>query len=226
MQNAGVRTLVFSSSATVYGEPASVPIVEDSPRSATNPYGQTKLDVENLLKSCAHAYGLSSASLRYFNASGAADDGKIGEAHEPETHLIPVAIDAALGKRDKLTVFGNDYPTPDGTCLRDYIHVDDLSRAHIAVFDKLEKPGQCLFYNLGTGKPFSVLEIIQSVEAVSGLKVPYVFGPRRRGDPPALYADSSKAKEELGWIPLYTEIHDIVATAWKWHEANPDGYGD
>ena len=224
MQEAGVNRFVFSSTCATFGIPDTMPMSEDLPQNPINPYGQTKLDVENLLKACAHAYGLSSASFRYFNASGAAVDGTIGEHHEPESHLIPVAIQAALGKRDKLTIFGTDYPTPDGTCIRDYIHVDDLSRAHIAVFAKLEEPGQCLFYNLGTGTPFSVLEVIKSVEAVTGLKVPYAFGPRRPGDPPALYADSSKARRELGWTPEFTDIKDIIATAWKWHQSHPEGY--
>jgi len=224
MKDAGVNRFVFSSTCASFGIPESMPMNEDLPQKPINPYGQTKLDVENMLKSCANAYGLSSASFRYFNASGAAEDGSIGEHHEPETHLIPVAIEVAQGKRGKMTVFGTDYPTPDGTCLRDYIHVDDLSRAHIAAFSKLEEPGQCLFYNLGTGKPFSVLEIIQNVEKVTGLKVPYDVGARREGDPPALYADSTKAQKELGWTPVYTDIKDIVSTAWKWHQSHPDGY--
>ena len=224
MKDAGVNRFVFSSTCASFGIPESMPMNEDLPQKPINPYGQTKLDVENMLKSCANAYGLCSASFRYFNASGAAEDGSIGEHHEPETHLIPVAIEVAQGKRGKMTVFGTDYPTPDGTCLRDYIHVDDLSRAHIAAFSKLEEPGQCLFYNLGTGKPFSVLEIIQNVEKVTGLKVPYDVGARREGDPPALYADSTKAQKELGWTPVYTDIKDIVSTAWKWHQSHPDGY--
>ena len=180
--------------------------------------------MENLLKACASAYGLSSAAFRYFNAAGAAADGSIGEDHDPETHLIPLAIWAAQGKRDKLTVFGNDYETPDGTCLRDYIHVDDLARAHIAVFGKLEDKGTCLFYNLGTGKPVSVLEVIKAVESVTGLSVPYAIGPRRPGDPPALYADSSKAQAELDWTPEYMDIRDTIATAWAWHKSHPEGF--
>ena len=226
MRDAGVNRFVFSSTCASYGVPERMPMTEDLPQAPINPYGQTKLDVENMLKACATAYGLSSASFRYFNASGAAEDGAIGEDHNPETHLIPLAIWAAQGKRDALTVFGDDYPTPDGTCLRDYVHVDDLSRAHIAVFEKLEQPGRCLFYNLGTGRPTSVLEIIHAVEAVTGLKVPYTIGPRRAGDPPALYADSSKAMTELGWKPRFMNIRDTIATAWRWHQAHPDGYND
>lgn len=224
MRDAGVNRFVFSSTCASYGIPESMPMTEDLPQNPINPYGQTKLDVERILKACASAYAFSSASFRYFNAAGAASDGSIGEDHRPETHLIPLAIWAAQGKRDKLTVFGDDYDTPDGTCLRDYIHIDDLSRAHIAVFEKLEQPGQCLFYNLGTGKPVSVMEIMRAVEEVTGIKVPYDMGERRAGDPPALYADSSKAQAELGWKPRFMDIRDTIATAWKWHQSHPDGF--
>ncbi len=224
MLGSGVKKFVFSSTCATYGIPDKMPLVEGMPQAPINPYGQTKLDMENVLKSFASAYGLSFAAFRYFNAAGAAEDGTIGEAHDPESHLIPLAIDAATGKRPPLQVFGNDYPTPDGTCLRDYVHVDDLSRAHIAVFEKLDQPGTALFYNLGTGTPTSVLEVINAVEKVSGLKVPHSFAPRRAGDPPALYADSSKAVNELGWKIKYTSIEPIVETAWKWHSANPDGF--
>ncbi len=220
----GVKKFVFSSTCATYGIPQGMPIVESMPQAPINPYGQTKLDIENALKAIAHAHGLSFAAFRYFNAAGAAEDGSIGECHNPETHLIPLAIDAATGKRPPLQVFGTDYPTPDGTCLRDYVHVDDLSRAHIAVFDKLAKPGNALFYNLGTGTPTSVYEVIHAVEKVTGKKVPYTTAPRRAGDPPALYADSTKAKTELGWKVKYATIEPIVATAWKWHSARPDGY--
>jgi len=222
----GVNKFVFSSTCATFGVPTKMPITEDLPQSPINPYGQTKLDIENALKSLAHAHGLSFAAFRYFNAAGAAEDGSIGEDHSPETHLIPLAIDAATGRRPALQVFGNDYPTPDGTCLRDYVHVDDLSRAHIAVFDKLSKPGAALFYNLGTGTPTSVLEVIRAVEKVTGRTVPHNFAPRRAGDPPALYADSSKAKNELGWTVKFPDIESIVSTAWKWHSAHPAGYAD
>ncbi|MBL9193710.1 MAG: UDP-glucose 4-epimerase GalE [Opitutaceae bacterium] len=224
MLAAGVKKFIFSSTCATYGIPREMPIVESSPQAPINPYGQSKLDVENALKSLAHAHGLSFATFRYFNAAGAAEDGTIGEAHDPETHLIPLAIDAATGRRPALQIFGTDYPTPDGTCLRDYVHVDDLSRAHIAVFPKLETPGAALFYNLGTGRPTSVLEVIQAVEKVSGRKVPYTTAPRRAGDPPALYADSSKAVRELGWTVRFPGINEIVATAWAWHAARPAGY--
>lgn len=224
MKAAGVSKFVFSSTCATYGEPTTLPITEDLPQKPINPYGQTKLDVENLLKACARAHGLSFAAFRYFNASGAAADGSIGEDHDPETHLIPLAIGAAQGLRPALKVFGSDYPTPDGTCLRDYIHVDDLARAHFAVFPKLAQPGAALFYNLGVGKPYSVKEVIQTVEQVTGLKVPHEYAPRRAGDPPALYADSRKAQSELGWKIQYSDLKSIIETAWKWHKANPKGF--
>lgn len=224
MLGAGVKKFVFSSTCATYGTPEKMPITEDTPQAPINPYGQTKLDVENALKALARANGLSFAAFRYFNAAGAAEDGAIGEHHDPETHLIPLAIDAATGARPPLQVFGHDYPTPDGTCLRDYVHVDDLSRAHIAVFDRLSAPGAALFYNLGTGRPTSVLEVIRAVEQVTGKKVPYTLAPRRAGDPPALYADSTKAQKELGWSIRYPDITAIVASAWRWHAAHPQGY--
>ena len=226
MLDNGVKKFVFSSTCATYGEPQSLPIVEMLPQAPINPYGQTKLDVENCLKSFAHAYGLSFAAFRYFNAAGAAEDGTIGEDHQPETHLIPLVFDAATGRRDHIKIFGTDYDTPDGTCLRDYVHVDDLSRAHIAAFEKLETPGASHFYNLGTGRPNSVREIIDAVEAVTGLKVPVIEDDRRAGDPPALYADSSKAQNELGWEIKFTEVKEIIETAWRWHQAKPDGFSD
>jgi UDP-glucose 4-epimerase len=225
MLRQGVSRFVFSSTCATYGVPPALPIVENTPQAPINPYGQTKLDVENALRALARAHGLSFAAFRYFNAAGAAADGGIGEDHDPETHLIPLAIDAAIGKRPALHLFGTDYPTPDGTCLRDYVHVDDLSRAHIAVFDKLRGPGAALFYNLGTGTPTSVREVIAAVEKVTGRRVPVVESPRRAGDPPALYADPGKARAELGWQPQYPGIEAIVASAWKWHKAHPAGYG-
>jgi UDP-glucose 4-epimerase len=225
MLDTGVKKFVFSSTCATYGEPDKLPITEDLLQKPINPYGQTKLDVENLLKAFAHAYGLSFAAFRYFNAAGAAADGTIGEDHNPETHLIPLVIDAATGKRESIQIFGTDYPTPDGTCLRDYVHVDDLSRAHIAAFPLLETKGQQLFYNLGTGTPNSVREIITAVEAVSGLKVPIVEAPRRPGDPPALYADSSKAMRELGWQLQYPDVQATIETAWRWHRDHPNGFG-
>ncbi|MBC2594116.1 UDP-glucose 4-epimerase GalE [Ruficoccus amylovorans] len=226
MLEENVKKFVFSSTCATYGVPAGLPIVETMPQAPINPYGQTKLDVENALKALAHAHGLSFAAFRYFNAAGAATDGSIGEDHNPETHLIPLIIDAALGKRESIKIFGTDYDTPDGTCLRDYVHVDDLSRAHIAVFDKLGHPGTGLFYNLGTGTPYSVREVIDAVEKVSGKKVKVVEDVRRPGDPPALYADSSKAKTELGWKVEFDSVEKIVETAWNWHSTHPNGFAD
>ncbi len=225
MLAAGVKKFVFSSTCATYGVPAALPITEQSPQAPINPYGQTKLDVENALKAIARAHGLSFAAFRYFNAAGAAEDGAIGEDHSPETHLIPLAFDAAGGRRPQIEIFGTDYPTPDGTCLRDYVHVDDLSRAHIAVFPKLAAPGAALFYNLGTGRPTSNREVIRAVEKITGSKIKIVESPRRPGDPPALYADSTKAQRELGWTIKFPDIDSIVATAWKWHSAHPGGYG-
>ena len=226
MKQADVRRFVFSSTCATFGVVERLPITEDLPQDPINPYGQTKLDIERALRALCRSEGFSAAIFRYFNAAGASADASIGEDHSPETHLIPLAIDAAQGVRPPLKVFGDDYPTPDGTCLRDYVHVDDLSRAHIAVFPKLLVPGTCVDYNLGTGTPTSVREVIEAVESVTGLKVPHEMAPRREGDPPALYADSSKARGELGWVPQFTDIRSIVATAWPWHQARPHGYGD
>jgi UDP-glucose 4-epimerase len=226
MVDADVKKFVFSSTCATFGVPATLPIHETLPQAPINPYGQTKLDIENALKALATAQGLSFAAFRYFNAAGASEDGTIGEDHDPETHLIPVAIDVAVGKRPHLQLFGTDYPTPDGTCLRDYVHVDDLSRAHIAVFDRLAVPGAQHFYNLGTGRPTSNREVIRAVEKVTGRNVKVVESPRRPGDPPALFADSAKARQELGWQVRFPDIDSIVATAWKWHSTHPNGYAD
>ncbi len=224
MMQAGVKKFVLSSTCATYGVPEKMPLTEDHPQRPINPYGQTKLDLENALKALAHAEGLSFAALRYFNAAGAAVDGTIGEDHDPETHLIPLAIGQVLGQRKSVKIFGTDYPTPDGTCLRDYVHVDDLARAHILAFDKLRKRGTQLFYNLGTGTPNSVREVIAAVEKVSGKKVKVIEAPRREGDPPALYADNSKAKRELGWKIQFSTLDSIVETAWRWHHAHPRGF--
>jgi UDP-glucose 4-epimerase len=226
MLETGVKKFVLSSTCATYGAPDRLPLTEDAPQRPINPYGESKLDLENVLKALARAHGLSFAALRYFNAAGAAADGAIGEDHDPETHLIPLAIAHVLGQLPHLKIFGTDYPTPDGTCLRDYVHVDDLSRAHILVFDKLKKPGAQLFYNLGTGAPNSVREVIAAVEKASGKKVKVKFAPRRAGDPPSLYADNQKAVRELGWKIEYPALDQIVETAWRWHSAHPQGYGD
>ena len=224
MLEAGVRKFVFSSTCATFGVPDKLPIAESAPQAPINPYGQTKLDVENALRALARAGKISFAVFRYFNAEGEAEDGSIGEDHNPETHLIPLAIDAAIGKRPSLQLFGTDYPTPDGTCLRDYVHVDDLSRAHIAAFGLLDKPAAALFYNLGTGVPSSNRQVIQAVEKATGRKIKVIEGPRRPGDPPALYADATLAKRDLGWTVKYSSIESIVATAWNWHRTHPNGY--
>jgi len=219
-----VTKFIFSSTCATFGDQNVPPLVETMPQAPINPYGQTKLDIENLLKALAHTKKISAAVFRYFNAAGASKDGSIGEDHTPESHLIPLAIQAATGARPALKVFGTDYPTPDGTCLRDYVHVDDLSRAHIAVFDKLNTSGTYVHYNVGTGTPTSVLEVIKAVEKVSGLKVPYEEDARREGDPPSLYADNTKVRDELGWAPQFSDIESIIETAWRWHSAHPSGY--
>lgn len=224
MLGGGVRRFVFSSTCATFGVPETLPIHENLPQAPINPYGQTKLDVENALRALARAGKISFASFRYFNAAGAAEDGSIGEDHDPETHLIPLAIDAAVGRRPCLELFGTDYPTPDGTCLRDYVHVDDLSRAHIAVFGRLAEPGAAHFYNLGTGTPTSNREVIRAVERATGRRIKVVESPRRPGDPPSLYADSAKARRELGWKVRFPDIDSIVATAWNWHRGHPGGY--
>ena len=225
MLGAGVRKFVFSSTCATFGVPDRLPIDETLPQAPINPYVQTKLDVENALKALARAGKVSFATFRYFNAAGASEDGSIGEDHDPETHLIPLAIDAAVGRRPSLQLFGTDYPTPDGTCLRDYVHVDDLSRAHIAVFERLAEPGAAHFYNLGTGRPSSNREVIRAVERATGKSIKVIESPRRPGDPPALYADSAKAKRELGWKVKFPDIDSIVATAWNWHRTHPAGFG-
>ncbi|MGA2620518.1 MAG: UDP-glucose 4-epimerase GalE [Thermoguttaceae bacterium] len=224
MQAAGVRRFVFSSTCAVYGEPAEVPLVETMPQRPISPYGWSKYFVERILLDAAAAdAGLGFVALRYFNVAGAAADGSLGEDHRPETHLIPLLLQAALGRREQIVVFGTDYPTPDGTCIRDYIHVEDLCQAHVAAMHALG-PGDARFYNLGIGRGYSVRAVIDSVQRVTGRRVPLEFGPRRPGDPAALFADAKKIHAELGWQPRYTEIDPIVATAWNWHQHHPRGY--
>jgi UDP-glucose 4-epimerase len=221
----GVAKFVFSSTCATYGTPDRVPIAESQPQRPINPYGNTKLAFERALADYAAAYAFGFCALRYFNAAGASPDGTIGEDHDPETHLIPLVFQAATGKRPHVGVFGTDYPTPDGTCVRDYIHVDDLAAAHVLALDKLA-PGVALRYNVGTGKGYSVREVIRTAEEVSGLKVPVVEGPRRAGDPAELVADASLIRRELGWSPRYAELRPILETAWNWHRTHPNGYGD
>ncbi len=221
----GVGRFVFSSTCATYGVPVKVPITEDNPQRPINPYGHTKLAVEYALADYAGAYGLGYAALRYFNAAGAAPDGSIGEDHNPETHLIPLVLQAALGQRPHIEVFGTDYPTPDGTCVRDYIHVDDLAEAHRLALETTE-PGKGLCCNLGTGRGYSIREVIKTAEEVTGKKIPVKEGPRRPGDPPELVAAADLARERLGWKPRYPELGMILETAWNWHRTHPHGYGD
>jgi UDP-glucose-4-epimerase GalE len=219
----GVRCFVFSSTAAVFGDPVETPITESHPARPINAYGETKLAVERALPHYDRAYGVRSMSLRYFNAAGADPDGELGEDHQPEQHAIPRAIDAALG-RGSFQVFGDDYDTPDGTCLRDYVHVTDLASAHIAALDALRAGAATGCYNLGNGRPTSVKAVLDSVERVTGRKVPFAVAPRRAGDPAVLYASSERIRRELGWRPRYEEIDTIVETAWRWREAHPNGY--
>jgi UDP-arabinose 4-epimerase len=212
-----VGRFVFSSTAAIFGTPEKVPISEDEPQTPINPYGRSKLMVEQMLADMEQAHGLKAVMLRYFNAAGASPDGEIGECHDPETHLIPLALDAAAGKGPALTVFGEDYPTPDGTCIRDYIHVGDLADAHVRALDYLTKNGATRGFNLGTGAGVSVREILDAIERVTGRPVPHLFGPRREGDPPVLVSDPSRAGSELGWSPAMSDIDTIIATAWAWH---------
>lgn len=217
----GVRRMVFSSSAAVYGEPDLVPIPESHPTRPKNPYGETKLAIEKMLEWFSRAYGVAAVSLRYFNAAGADPDGRLGEYHEPEEHLIPLAIDAALGRQPGLTVFGEDYATPDGTCIRDYVHVSDLADAHVAALELADQGHIAI--NLGTGTGHSVKQVVEAVERISGKEVPRQIGPRRAGDPARLVASNSLAKTVLGWSPKYT-LDAIVCHALEWRQSHPRGY--
>ena len=220
----GIDKIVFSSTAATYGEPERIPIMEDDRTEPTNPYGQSKLIMEKMMKWVSLANGIRYVSLRYFNAAGAIEDGSIGEDHSPETHLIPLILQVPLGKRDHITVFGEDYPTPDGTCLRDYIHVKDLASAHVLAMDHLRNGGGCRTYNLGTENGFSVREIIDAVKTVTGRNFTVKEEARRAGDPAKLIASSEKIKKELHWEPRHSQIEEIVETAWRWHEGHPKGY--
>ena len=225
MRDAGVNRIVFSSTCATYGIPQRVPITEDHPQRPINPYGFTKLAIERALADYSHAYGLGYAALRYFNASGAAADGTIGEDHDPETHLIPLVLQVALGQREYAEIFGTDYPTPDGTCVRDYIHVDDLATAHLAALEQLQ-PGIQMKLNLGTGRGASVQEVIELCRKVTGHPIPARAAPRREGDPPELVADPSAAKRVLGWEAKYKDVRSIIESAWGWHKTHPSGYAD
>lgn len=225
MRASGVTRIVFSSTTATYGEAKRIPITEDEPQQPINPYGFAKLVIERALADYARAYGLGYAALRYFNAAGASPEGDLGEDHTPESHLIPIVLQVALGQREQITVFGDDYPTPDGTCIRDYIHVDDLAAAHLKALERLE-PGRGLQLNLGTGRGHSVRQVIDSCRRISGRPIAFEIGPRRPGDPPELVADSSRAQAVLDWRPKYPELDAIVETAWRWHSKHPQGYGD
>ena len=221
-----VKYLVFSSSAATYGDCGDGLITEDSPQNPTSVYGQTKLMMEQFMQDYDKAYGIKYVALRYFNAAGAHVSGEIGEAHSPESHLIPLILQVPNGKREFISVFGDDYPTPDGTCVRDYIHVTDLADAHIRALEYLKKGGKSTHYNLGNGNGFSVKEVIDTVEKVVGKDIKRSIAERRAGDPASLVASSEKIQRELGWKPRFASLEDIVATAWKWHSTHKDGFNN
>ena len=218
----GAKKFIFSSTCATYGEPQYVPIDEKHPQKPVNPYGWSKFMVERVLEDYDRAYGLKFVALRYFNACGASE--RCGEHHDPETHLIPLILFAAQGKRDAISIFGDDYPTPDGTAIRDYIHVSDLSQAHLLALDYLRRGGGSEFINLGNGGGYSVMEVVEAARAVTGKPIEARISPRRAGDPSRLVANAAKAREVLGWDPQFPEIEKIIASAWKWHEAHPHGY--
>lgn len=222
MGEAGVRRFVFSSTAAVYGEPGEVPIPETAPTNPTNPYGGSKLAVDRLIGDVARARGLAATSLRYFNVAGTS--GRFGEDHHPETHLIPIVLQAAAGRRDAVKVFGTDYPTPDGTAVRDFIHIEDLGRAHLLALEATE-PGEHRVYNLGNGAGFSVLQVVEAARAATGVHITAEEAPRRAGDPPELVASSRKIRQELGWKPEKPELGAMISDAWNWMTEHPDGYG-
>jgi UDP-arabinose 4-epimerase len=219
----GIGAFVFSSTAAVYGLPDRVPIPETAPKQPINPYGETKLVVENMLRDFGAAHGLRSTALRYFNAAGADPDGEIGERHDPETHLIPLALDAVSGRGPPLTLYGEDYDTADGTCVRDYIHVADLAEAHVKALEALLGGAESGAFNLGTGQGFTVRQVLDAIERVTGRPVPHQVGPRRPGDPAALVSDPGRAMAELGWAPRLSDIDSIVSTAWAWHRKSNGG---
>jgi UDP-glucose 4-epimerase len=221
----GVPSFIFSSTCAVFGEPTEVPIAETHPRNPINSYGETKLVIERALPHYERAYGIRSVCLRYFNAAGADPDGQLGEDHHPERHIIPLALEAAVG-RTSLQLFGDDYPTPDGTCQRDYIHVTDLAQAHLLALDALERGAPSTVYNLGNGRPHSVREVLQAVTRVTGRQVPHTIAPRRPGDPAVLYATNGRIQKELGWRPRFADLEVIIETAWKWFQAHPHKYQD
>ena len=221
-----VKKIVFSSTAATYGEPENIPILESDRTCPTNPYGETKLAMEKMFKWTAAAHGLRYVSLRYFNACGADESGTIGEAHNPETHLIPLILQVPNGKREAISIYGTDYDTPDGTCIRDYIHVTDLAQAHILAVQYLINGGESDIFNLGNGIGYSVREVIETARKVTGHSIPAIETERRAGDPARLVASSKKAKKILGWKPVHDSLDEIIASAWNWHKNHPNGYGD
>jgi UDP-glucose 4-epimerase len=225
MNEYGVDKIVFSSTAAVYGEPENIPLLESNRTLPTNPYGETKLAIEKMMQWFEIAHGIKHIALRYFNAAGAHESGNIGEDHNPETHLIPIILQVALGQRPHISIFGDDYPTPDGTCIRDYIHVSDLADAHVLALEKLRRGGESGIYNLGNGRGFSVHEVIDIARSVTGHAIPSVVEARRAGDPAVLVASSERCRTELGWKPKRTGLQQIIASAWTWHQAHPNGYG-
>lgn len=226
MKEHNVKYLVFSSTAATYGEPKTIPIDENNDTLPTNAYGESKLLVEKILKWCDSAYGIKFTALRYFNAAGAHVNGRIGEDHSPETHLIPLILNVALGKRDKIMIFGDDYDTHDGTCIRDYIHVSDIASAHSLALERLIKGGESAIYNLGNGEGFSVKEVIDVARKVTSHPIPAKIAPRRSGDPAKLIASSIRAMKELNWKPKYNDLETIISTAWNWHKNHPNGYNE
>ncbi|UTB80084.1 UDP-glucose 4-epimerase GalE [Staphylococcus carnosus] len=221
-----VNEIIFSSTAAVYGEPEIIPIQEDAPKAPTNPYGESKLMMEKMMHWCHNAYGVNYAALRYFNVAGAKEDGSIGEDHNPETHLIPIVLQAALGQRDAITIFGTDYDTEDGSCVRDYLHVTDLIAAHILAYQYLKDGGESGAFNLGSSQGYSVIEIVEAARKATGIDIKAEIGERRAGDPSKLVASSDKAQRVLGWKPKHDDIHEIIETAWNWHQSHPNGYSN
>ena len=222
----GVNKLIFSSSCASYGEPEHIPIVEEHPQRPINPYGRSKLMVEQILDDLDAANDFKSVCLRYFNAAGADPDGELGEDHDPETHLIPLVLQTALGQRRELTVFGNDYPTPDGTCVRDYIHIQDLAQAHFLSLQHLLDNGESRKYNLGNGNGYSILDVIQTALTITGKKIPYTYTKRREGDPATLIGSAERILGEFGWKPEFDTLESIIKTAWNWHVNFPQGFGE
>ncbi|EOL47622.1 UDP-glucose 4-epimerase [Enterococcus phoeniculicola] len=226
MEEFKVKNIVFSSTAATYGEPEQTPIRETTPTNPKNPYGESKLMMEKMMKWCDNAYGMRYVALRYFNVAGAKADSSIGEDHNPETHLVPIILQVALGQREALAIFGDDYDTPDGTCIRDYVHVEDLIAAHILALEYLKAGNESNVFNLGSNNGYSVKEMLEAAREVTGKEIPANIAPRRAGDPGTLVAASEKAKSVLGWDPQYTSVKDIIKTAWDWHVSHPNGYED